>query len=192
MLVVAIVPGVLATVVAGTAGCARDTDAGGGARGGAAAAGDWTAVDKAEVYVQVLRRYLSTPADSSFSQRFKTVYILDQAYADAGDSRGQHEQGTAIAPNTQQQVTAALAGVAKVTFIADRDTVVETRGGCMQVKGDSILVTLGTMDGDDNEVRVGINGFAACDGATWLTYVVRNRTNSGWQVAGTTGSRAIA
>src|SRR5215472_6791771 len=64
---------------------------------------------EAEVYVQVLRRYLSTPAENSFpGQAFKTVYVLNQAYPDAGDPSGRHARGAPIAPLTQRQVIAAL------------------------------------------------------------------------------------
>jgi len=41
-------------------------------------------------------------------------------------------------------------------------------------------------------VKVGIFGFFACQGATWLTYVVENQAGTEWTVTGTTGSRAIA
>lgn len=192
MLVIAIVGGVLAAAV-GTAGCAR----GGAAdvppaRVASAGVGSAGAM-QAAIYEQVLHRYLSTPADNSFpGQAFTTVYVLDQAFPDAADSLGEHERGTPIAPNTQHQITAALARVAHVAFIADPHTVIETRDGCAHVRDDGILITLGTPNGDDHEVQVGINGFVACLGATWLTYVVQNQPGAGWRVAGTTGTMAVA
>jgi hypothetical protein len=132
-------------------------------------------------------------ADNSFpGQAFTTVYVLDQAFPDGGDPLGKHERGTPIAPDTQHQITAALAGVAHVAFVADRHTVIETRYGCAQVRDGGILITLGTPNGDDHEVRVGINGFVACLGATWLTYVVQNQPGAGWRVTGTTGTMAVA
>jgi hypothetical protein len=79
-----------------------------------------------------------------------------------------------------------------VAFVADRNTVIETKNGCPQVRDGGILVTVGPASGDDREVRVAVNGFVACLGATWLTYVVRNEPGSGWRVTGTTGSMAIA
>jgi hypothetical protein len=46
-------------------------------------------VQEAEVYVQVLRRYLSTPAENSFpGQTFKTVYVLNQASSPASVPHG--------------------------------------------------------------------------------------------------------
>src|SRR5215469_17562101 len=68
---------------------------------------------EAEVYVQVLRRYLSTPAENSFpGQAFKTVYVLNRTHTDAADPSGTHGRGAPIAAQTQRQVTAALAGLA--------------------------------------------------------------------------------
>lgn len=187
---------VLATLAVSTAGC------GGSAAVGARPAGHAPASDRppavaqagtvtAEVYVQVLRRYLSTPAENSFSQAFKTVYVLNRAYPDAADPSGPHGRGALIAPQTQRLVTAALAGMAHVIFIADRGSVIEAKGGCGQVRNGGILITLGPV-GHGGEVRVAINGWVACLGATWLTYVVRDQPGLGWRVTGTTGSMAIS
>jgi hypothetical protein len=151
------------------------------------------AVMEAEVYAQVLRRYLSTPAENSFpGQAFKTVSVLNQAYLDAADPTGAHGRGTPIAPQTQRQVTAALAGIAHVIFIADRGSVVEARGACGQVRNDGILITLGPPVSHGHDMQVAINGFVACLGATWLTYVLHDQPGAGWRVTGTTGSMAIS
>jgi hypothetical protein len=151
------------------------------------------AVTQADVYVQVLRRYLSTPAENSFPGRaFTTVYVLNQAYPGAADPNGTQGRGTPIAPQAQRQVTAALAGIARVTFIADRGSVIEAGGGCGQVRDGGILITLGPPVSHGHELQVPINGFVACLGATWLTYVLQDQPGSGWRVTGTTGSMAIA
>jgi hypothetical protein len=190
MLVIAIIAGLLA---AGTASCARETEVSAPPTGEASAGDQPAGVQEAEVYVQVLRRYLGTPSENSFPDRtFETVYVLDQAYPDAGDPTGKQERGAPIRPNTQHQITAALARVAHVAFITDRTAVIETRNGCAQVKDGGILITLGTANGDGHEVQVAINGFVACLGATWLTYVVHNEPGSGWRVTGTTGSKSIS
>jgi hypothetical protein len=148
---------------------------------------------QAQIYEQVLRRYLGTPAENSFPGRtFKIVYVLDQAYADAADPNGKHGRGEPVAPQTQAQVTAALAGAAHVIFITDPGSVLEARHGCAQVKNGGILITLGTPAGNASAVHVGINGFVACLGATWLTYVLREQPGVGWRVTGTTGSMAIS
>jgi hypothetical protein len=188
---------ILTALAVSTAGC-------GSAVPGAPPAGHAPASDRpaavtqiganeAEVYGQVLRRYLSTPAENSFpGQAFTTVYVLNQAYPDAADPNGTHRRGAPIAPQTQHQVTAALAGMAHVIFIADRGSVIEARGGCGQVRNGGILITLGPPTGHGHEVQVAINGFVACLGATWLTYVLQDQPGAGWRVTGTTGSMAIS
>ena len=95
--------------------------------------------------MQVLRRYLGTPAENSFAQNLPTP---------------------------------------------DRNSVVVTEG-CAHVKDGGILITLGTIDGGGTEVKVAVDGFVACAGATWVTYVVLWESG-GWQVTGTTGPRGIA
>ena len=149
--------------------------------------------EQAGVYAQVLRRYLSSPAENSFpGQAFTTVYVIDKAYADAADPNGTHGRGTPIAPEVQRQVTAALAGMAHVTFIADRGSVIMASAGCWEVRDGGILITLGLPVSHGDELQVGINGSVACAGATWLTYVLRDQPGVGWRVTGTTGTMAIA
>jgi hypothetical protein len=194
-----LVVSVLLVLAVGVAGCARPGRPGdplsdpaassaGSALGGADAR-------EAEVYVQVLRQYLTTPNDNSFPDRsFKTVYALDQAYPDAGDPvPGKEVAGVPISDDVQRYVVAALAkdGV-ELTFAADRNSVLDDPDGCPKVRNGGILITLGTLKGDDNPVQVGVSGFVACLGATWLTYVVKNEPGTGWRVTGTTGPRAIA
>ena len=67
-----------------------------------------------------------------------------------------------------------------------------SRDGCGHVKKGGILITLGPPGGDGHQVQVAVNGFVACLGATWLTYVLQNQPGSGWRVTGTTGSMAIS
>jgi hypothetical protein len=157
------------------------------------AAANEAAAKESGVYEQVLRRYLSSPGENSFPGRaFKVVYVLDQAYPDAADPNGKHERGEPIAPQAQRQVTAALAGMARVIFVADRGSVMEARDGCAQVRNGGILIALGAPVTHGHEMRVGINGFVACLGATWLTYVLQDQPGVGWRVTGTTGSMAIS
>ncbi len=189
MLVIVIVAGVLGAAAVGTAGCARGAAASVSPAGEASAGDGPAGAKEAAIYVQVLRRYLSTPTENSFPRHsFKTAYVLDQAFPEAG----KHERRTPIAPDTQHQITAALAGIAHVAFIADQHAVIETRDGCAQVRDGGILITLGTPNGDGHEVQVAINGFVACLGATSLTYVVQNQPGTGWRVTGTTGSIGVA
>ena len=193
MLVTVVAAGAVTALALGTAGCGGEPAAGATPAVHTPAAQAPAGVSEAEVYVQVLRRYLSTPAENSFpGQAFKTVYVLDRAYRDAADPGGKHHRGTPITAQTRRQVTAALAGMAHLVFITSRDSVIETRDGCGQVKNGGILITLGPPDGDSHRVRVAVNGYVACLGATWLTYVLQNQPGSGWRVTGTTGSMAIS
>jgi hypothetical protein len=189
---------ILTALAVGLAGCSGSAAAGAPPTAHAPASDRPAAATKAgakqaEVYVQVLRRYLSTPAENSFpGQTFKTVYVLNQAYADAADPSGTHGRGAPIAPQVQRQVAAALAGMAHVIFIAARESVIEARDGCGQVRNGGILITLGPLVGHGHEMQVAINGFVACLGATWLTYVLQDQPGAGWRVTGTTGSMAIS
>lgn len=114
-LVIAVVVA-LACAASTLAGCVRLA---GPAMPAPASAGDWPAgVKEAEVYTAVLRRYLGTPAENSFPEHtFTAVYVLDHAFAGAGDPMGSRGPGTPIADSTQRQVEAALAGTADVVFI---------------------------------------------------------------------------
>ena len=80
--------------------------------------------------------------------------------------------------------------VSAVTFVADQAEVVEEIDGCAQVR-DGILITLGEPVGAGDRRTVDVNGFVACLGATWLTYVVE-RSGGGWVITGTDGSIAIS
>lgn len=145
------------------------------------------------MYEQVLRRYLSTPAENSFPDKtFKTVYVLDSARSDAADPVGDTLAGRPIPSDVKVRITASLARTAAVTFISDKDSVLDTSSGCATVRDGGILITLGTIDGHDDQVTVGINGYVACLGATWLTYLVHDQPGTGWNVTGTTGPMAIA
>jgi hypothetical protein len=148
---------------------------------------------EAEVYEQVLRRYLTTPAENSFpGTTFTTVYVLDSVRSGAGDPDGGALTGRPIPSDVKVRITASLAPTAAVTFISDKDSVLDTSDGCATVRNGGILITLGTIDGHDDQVTVGINGYVACLGATWLTYLVHNQPGTGWNVTGTTGPMAIA
>jgi hypothetical protein len=184
---------ILTALAMSTAGCGTSPTAGAPPTVHAPAS-DWSAaVMEAEVYAQVLLRYLSTPSENSFpGQAFKTVYVLNQAYPDAADPTGTHGRGTSIGPQTQRRVTAALAGITHVIFIADRGSVIEAGNGCGQVRNGGILITLGPPASHGHEMQVAINGFVACLGATWLTYVLHDQPGVGWRVTGTTGSMAIS
>lgn len=84
--VLVIVAGALAVVAVGTVGRARGAAAGGSSAREASARDGSVGALQAAIYVPVLRRYLSTPTENSFpGHAFKTVYVLDQAFPNAGN-----------------------------------------------------------------------------------------------------------
>jgi hypothetical protein len=147
----------------------------------------------ADLYVAVLRTYLGTPADNSFPDAFATAYVLDRAYPNAADpTRAQVPgDGAPIGVADQRRIVAGLRGMTAVRFVGAPDDVLDRSAGCARVPDGGILITLGTPVGGPDRVEVGVNGFVACLGATWLTYTVEHR-DGGWRVTGTTGSRAVA
>ena len=180
-------------VLVTAAGCTRQAMAGDPAPGGPGGPETATQDRDVAVYTQVLRRYLSTPGENSFPERtFRHVYVLDRAVPDAGDPQARQVAGEPIPAGTQRAVAGALADVGPVTFVADRESVTVLENGCAVVRDGGILVTLGPVDGDGDRAEVGVYGFVACLGATWLTYVVRHTAGAGWQVTGTTGPMAIS
>jgi hypothetical protein len=182
----------MTAVLALASACARADAAGDPAPPGT---GQPAAADTrdADVYVQVLRRYLGTPSENSFPDRtFQKIFVLDRAVPGVGDPQPHQAAGDAIPGDTQQRVAGAVADLGPVSFVADRDSVIVNRDSCGVVKDDGILITLGPVDGRGDRVEVGINGYVACLGATWLTYVVERTAGAGWRVTGTTGSMTIA
>ncbi|GAA3454436.1 hypothetical protein GCM10018962_62690 [Dactylosporangium matsuzakiense] len=152
------------------------------AEGRPSAAREPAGVEETEVYTAVLRQYLGSRSDNSFSVNgFATTYVVARAIG-----------GEPLADDTRRRIAAALAAVTDVRFVATRDEVIQVRDGCPQAPAGSIVITLGAIAGDDREVQVPVNGFVACLGATWLTYVVHNGDDAGWTVTGTTGERSIA
>jgi hypothetical protein len=145
------------------------------------------------LYVAVLRHYLTTPSENSFSDQFPTVYVLDRTDTQAADPTRTMGPGTAapISPADQRGIATGLADLAEVEFVGSPDQVVSHDHGCAQVPAGSILITLGPPVGGPDRMTVGVNGFVACEGATWLTYVVQ-RHGAGWVVTGTTGPMAVA
>jgi hypothetical protein len=148
----------------------------------------------AQILAAVLRRYLTSPGENSFpGASFPVVFVVDRTDPDAADpmSSGGAAAGTAIAADDQQWITDVLAGVGDLRFVSDRADVLVNTHECAQVRDGGILIQLGTPRGGADRVEVGIFGFVACLGATWLTYVIEHDAR-GWSVTGTTGPMAIA
>ncbi len=150
--------------------------------------------DVAGIYSAMLRRYLTT-SDHSFgeSHRFPIAYVLDMTDSTVAEAvpSGRPAEWARISLADQTAIAADLTDVGPVRFISDRDSVVEERDHCQQVRGGGVLIILAPPVPVRDHLEVGIHGFVACLGATWFTYVVI-RDGTGWKVTGTTGPMAIA
>jgi len=167
----AIGSGTVSSVASGTAGPSRD----------------------AQIYIAVLRRYLTTPQDNS-NLSFTTVFVLDYADPSAADPMrtAPSTTTTPIPAADQHTIADALHDVAPLQFVATRDqAIVHGKDGCAAVRDNGILILLGPAIPVGDIMQVAINGFAACLGATWFTYIVVPHTG-GWAVTGTTGTHAIS
>ncbi len=144
----------------------------------------------AAIYAAMLDRYLGPSGDTSFQPGAITkVFVLAQAHPEAS-SPMDHGRGAVPIPEAVQRQISALVRSEELIWVDDADEVI-LRDGCARVRDDGILITLGTINPLGTEVKVGINGFVACEGATWMTYVV-HASGAGWRVTGTTGPSAIA
>jgi hypothetical protein len=141
---------------------------------------------QAAVYATVLRQFL-TSGDDSFGDRFPRIFVLDHAIAGTGTPtrRATTIGGGPISPAARHAITNALADVGPVAFVASPDAVIVDRHGCARVRDQGMLVTLGPLIGMGDRVEVGVNGFVACLGAAWVTYLV-GWTGQGWVVHQTT------
>jgi hypothetical protein len=137
---------------------------------------------QAAVYATVLRQFL-TSGDDSFGDQFPRIFVLDRAIAGAGTPtrRATAIGGGPIPPAARHAITNALADVGPVAFVASPDAVIVDGNGCARVRDQGILVTLGPLIGMGDRVEVGVNGFVACLGAAWVTYLV-GWTGQGWVV----------
>ncbi len=148
----------------------------------------------ARIYAAVLRRYLTTQAENSNLQ-FTTVFVFDYADTTAADPMRttKSDNVTPISATDQLSIATALRDVAPVHFVASRnDAVTSNKDGCPIVRDNGILILLGPPTATAvDEIQVGINGFVACLGATWFTYVVTENAD-GWVVTGRTGPAAIS
>ena len=118
--------------------------------------------------------------------------MLDRAVPGIGDPQTEPSTGTAIAADTQRVVIDTLSDLGPVSFVSDRASVMVADASCQTVKDDGILLTVGPLIGHGERLEIGINGYVACLGATWLTYTVEHNPRTGWRVTGTTGTMAIA
>jgi len=186
---------IVVLVAVAAAGCARSSagpSAPGTVAAGPVAAGHVASGDTAQLYLAVLRRYLTTPGDNS-SLTFARVFVVDHADARAADPMEPitSSAGQPISAADQAAIIAGLRDIAPVEFVGSRDKVIDSDHGCPTVRDHGIVIVLGPPTAAGRSTHVAIIGFVACLGATWLTYVVEHHGNQ-WTVTGTTGSIAVA
>ena len=186
---------IVVLVAVAAAGCARSTPgpaAPATAAGGPVVAGQVASGDTAQLYLAVLRRYLTTSGDNS-NLTFARGFVVDHADPRAADPMEPitSSAGRPIAPADQAAIIAGLRDIAPVEFVGSRDKVIVSDHGCPTVRDHGIVIVLGPPTAAGRSTHVAINGFVACLGATWLTYVVEHDGNQ-WTVTGTTGTMAVA
>lgn len=181
---------IIVLVAITTAGCARSTPR--PAPPAPVAAHAATTSDTAQIYLAVLRQYLTAPQDNS-NLSFARVFVVDHADPRAADPMEPitASDGQPITAADQATIIAGLRDIAPIEFVGSRDKVITSDHGCPTVRDHGIVIVLGPPVPMGRSTHVAINGFAACLSATWLTYVVQHG-DSGWSVIGTTGTAAIA
>jgi hypothetical protein len=143
------------------------------------------------ILVEVLRRYLSSTSENS-NLGGEVIYILDHTDPAAADPMSGGNQGSsAFSTATRAAFTEALKDKAPVRFVATREEAYTNQDSCTVVRDNGILMVLGPPKRSGSVYHVGVHGFVACLGATWLTYVVEH-SGAGWTVTGTTGPMAVA
>lgn len=150
--------------------------------------------EHAEIYAAVITRLVTR--DHTFGRRaspFDRVFVIDGPIKGAGDPM---KDGLVPAPQPfgeelEAAVEAELIGLPPVEFIEDPDAVRKGPDGMDGVKNNGVIITLGPIVRDGDEVHVP-NGLW-CGGlcGQWLTYVVEQQ-NGEWRVTGTTGPSAIS
>jgi hypothetical protein len=175
-------------LVLGVSACAKPSIS---ADAAAPASAPATQTDQAKIHIQVLRRYLTTPEDNANIGNRSRIFILDHTEPVAADPMSGDSGGTPLPQAEKDAIVQGLKDLGKVTFVADRHDAMANKDGCDLVRDNGILMIVGPPMTAGDKYQVGVNGFVACSGATWLTYVVEKNYDQ-WRVTGTTGSVAVA
>lgn len=142
------------------------------------------------IHIEVLRRYLTSTSENS-NLGGEVIYILDHTDPAAADPMA-HNQGSAPIPAPERDaIETALKDIAPVRWVKTREAAMTDVDNCARVRDNGILMVLAPPTRSGAVYHVGVHGFVACLGATWLTYVVQ-QSGGGWKVTGTTGSMAVA
>lgn len=146
-----------------------------------------------EIYAVVVRRLVTK--DHTFGDApspFKHVYILDGAVRNASDpTTADSKPQEPFSEGIKRGLRDKLADLPRIAFISDPDVVRVDDQGIGEVKNEGVIITLGPIVGDGNNVEVPNALWCGSLCGQWLTYVVEHQGGD-WEISGTTGPTAIS
>jgi hypothetical protein len=148
----------------------------------------------AEIYAAVVRRLVI--GDNTFepgTNPFGRVFIVDSAVEDANHPDiVSAQKPRPLTTELRTEMARRLADLGTVKFVESRESVLVNDGGmCGHVRDYGVVITLGWIDGDDDQVEVSNELYVACLAAQWQTNVVE-LVDGQWRVTGKTGPYAIS
>jgi hypothetical protein len=146
-----------------------------------------------EIYAAVIRQLVTE--DHTFGDSpspFEHVYVVDGAVDDAADPmRRESAPEEPFNREVKEGLKEELNDLPPVDFVSDPDSVRDGKSGIKGVKNDGVIITLGAIAGDGEEVEVGNSLWCSIGCGQWLTYVVELQDGQ-WEVTGTTGPSSIS
>ena len=140
------------------------------------------------IYSAVIEHMVTEEGQSS---GFPVVYVLDHTAERAAEPQGVAGEIRDIPAEIRARIQASLADVARVEFIADRESVIGPPEEGSRVQNGGILLALGPIRGEGGRVEVPASSYLGNLAGSWQTWVVE-LTPKGWQVTGTTGPIAVS
>jgi hypothetical protein len=148
---------------------------------------------RAQIYAAVIRQLVTR--DHTFGRApspFKYVYVVDGPIPGAGNVR------TGIGPSPQpfpdavkQAIEDRLGDLPPLEFISDPDRVRLGKQGAGGVKNDGVIISLGPVEPEEDEIQVSTGLWCGGTCGQWLTYVL-SEDEGRWRITGTTGPYAIS
>ena len=140
------------------------------------------------IYSAVIEHMVTEEGQAS---GFPVVYVLDHTAERASEPQGVAGEIRDIPAEIRAGIEKALADVAAVEFIADRESVIGPFEEGGRVQNGGILLTLGPIRGEGERVEVPASSYIGNLAGSWQTWVVELRAE-GWQVTGTSGPVAVS
>jgi hypothetical protein len=144
------------------------------------------------IYSAVIRRLVTRDHTFGGSRTpFHHVYVIDGVVEEAGDVRGDGEQGKPFSSQIREGIKRELDDLPPIDFVRDFDLAWSGDDEWGKVKDDGVIITLGPILKKDGRVQVGTNLRCSELCGQWLTYVL-DRHRGEWRVTGTVGPVAIS